>query len=690
MNLFKKLVFTDKAIDDATTAAEQGQTIAIKRAVLCGWNPPDDDQVYNPYRDASGNLDINAVKNAINKYFDKTEALENSVNPWIDGILKPKVTKKENKNTFNFSIDFENLNFDHDVAADFFGYASWAELIAQNKELTTDCKSLLLLATDPDGLEYVFAFAKLGDGQELKYPLALTEELTHRLHVDLFINISQSDNITIKYTDDGLVEYSVFEEHVKNAENIYAKKVDVYTKVESDDKFLTKTDAATIYATKEENAQKANKDDVYTKTESDGRFARSASVNGGAKVTPDSAGNLALTVPEADLSRIKFRKQYVNADSKTADKTWNITANADGTYTIDIFNDDWTASKLVNLIDEVKRLKGNVEFDNPNFNDVTETGVYYVSHPSAENNGPTTNYGTLFVENGKNKRIAQTFVTDVDPVGFWFRSKTASGNWTNWQRCANATELDSKSNIKSIQARLFPNNLAYSSSTKQFYRSSNAVDSATLTESGLMTLDCNDDANVDLAAERLNDVANKADAALPKAGGNMNLTSQITWQGDNAVAATQGNLGGLEWNGATDWVKIYAENATQDNLDLVIDLGDDNSNHVSFRTSRNGEVAGITADGTYTGKIDWSHINGRPNPVLKVNGTVPDASGNITIDTGGTVKSASVNGGAKVTPDSSGNIALTVTEHAFLDEDQYEKLTETQKSNGTIYFVREA
>lgn len=51
-----------------------------------------------------------------------------------------------------------------------------------------------------------------------------------------------------------------------------------------------------------------------------------------------------------DFSKIKFRKQYVNSDGQTADKTWSATKNKDGTYTIDLWQDDWTASKLTGVL----------------------------------------------------------------------------------------------------------------------------------------------------------------------------------------------------------------------------------------------------------------------------------------------------------------------------------------------------
>ena len=51
-----------------------------------------------------------------------------------------------------------------------------------------------------------------------------------------------------------------------------------------------------------------------------------------------------------DFGKIKFRKQYVNSDGQTADKTWSATKNKDGTYTIDLWQDDWTASKLSGVL----------------------------------------------------------------------------------------------------------------------------------------------------------------------------------------------------------------------------------------------------------------------------------------------------------------------------------------------------
>lgn len=105
---------------------------------------------------------------------------------------------------------------------------------------------------------------------------------------------------------------------------------------------------------------------------------------------------------------------------------------------------------------------------------------------------------------------------------------------------------------------------------------------------------------------------------LPLAGGNMNKGSWITWSGSDSNSAKDGNLGGIQWTGATDNIKIFGDNNQADNLDLAIQLGDDNSNHISFRDKDGTERATITADGHFTGSTDWANVmnTGINNPTL--------------------------------------------------------------------------
>lgn len=116
----------------------------------------------------------------------------------------------------------------------------------------------------------------------------------------------------------------------------------------------------------------------------------------------------------------------------------------------------------------------------------------------------------------------------------------------------------------------------------------------------------------------------EVNSRLSLGGGEMAKGSTILWQRTNAGPNIQeGNIGGLQWNGATDYVKIFCDNNSSDNLDLAIQLGDDNSNRISIRNALGTETAAILADGHYTGTVNWDCVNGRPdinnaNPVVTV------------------------------------------------------------------------
>ena len=105
---------------------------------------------------------------------------------------------------------------------------------------------------------------------------------------------------------------------------------------------------------------------------------------------------------------------------------------------------------------------------------------------------------------------------------------------------------------------------------------------------------------------------------LPLAGGSMAKGSWITWNGSDSNAAKDGNLGGIQWTSATDYIKVFGDNNAGDNLNLAIQLGDDNSNHISFRDKDGNEQAAITAGGHFTGSTDWSRVSGTglDNPTL--------------------------------------------------------------------------
>ncbi|MDB6267230.1 pyocin knob domain-containing protein [Lactobacillus amylovorus] len=240
-------------------------------------------------------------------------------------------------------------------------------------------------------------------------------------------------------------------------------------------------------------------------------------------------------------------------------------ANKNPTKETNSYTNKWLVDQNVlgQFADQINQLKGRRTVDAQDFNNLTDTGTYYVSNPGA--NKPTGSWGNLFVSNGDGHRTSQLYFPD-DNSAPWYRTLD-EGTWHDW------TQLASASQVTNAQ---------------------NTANSANTNANGRLSL----------------------------GGGNMTLRSTINWNGGNIDDRT-GNLGGLNWSGGTDWAKIYGDQDGNNNLDLAIDLGDDGSNHVSFR--KNGsETSAITSDGHFTGTVDWGHVNGRPqDQVDRVNTITP-------------------------------------------------------------------
>lgn len=268
---------------------------------------------------------------------------------------------------------------------------------------------------------------------------------------------------------------------VTDLANTKANTVDV------DSKIKTVTDLANT---------KANSADVYTKTETDNQ------------------------INKFDLSKVKFRKQYLNGDGQAIDKTWSATKNDDGTYTIDLYNDDWTATKLHDVLtelpskanasdvytksevdsktsgtiitdydiasktstqkttsytnkwlldqgalgqfaDQINQLKGRRSVDAPDFNTLTDTGVYYITNPQNGGNFPTVNWGVLAVFNGKSQthgqRTTQFYVNDKGTSAY-VRVYGAFGQdgWSSWNQIAWKSDItDLQNQIQQLRDNQF-------------------------------------------------------------------------------------------------------------------------------------------------------------------------------------------------------------------------------------------
>ena len=100
---------------------------------------------------------------------------------------------------------------------------------------------------------------------------------------------------------------------------------------------------------------------------------------------------------------------------------------------------------------------------------------------------------------------------------------------------------------------------------------------------------------------RLKTLLNSSLSFLPTAGGTMNNSAVITWADSgswtNNSWTAETKTGGLSWTGQSDYVKIFASETAKDNLDLVIQFGDDNSNGLSIRNKSGNQTAYLAASG---------------------------------------------------------------------------------------------
>lgn len=256
-----------------------------------------------------------------------------------------------------------------------------------------------------------------------------------------------------------------------------------------------------------------------------------------------------------NLNKIKLRTQSLDQSGNTFENIQTATKQSDGSYQLDLFDNDWTAYKVNWLLNNTASY--NIE-PNTDLNHVKAPGLYHCSGASNIANVP----------GGEDN---------------WFNMVVNSDNW-------NGSQAFYATNSNQLYIRTWNNN-----GFKQWRRVINDDDYNNLSTSKA------DNANV-----------------LMRSGGNMNKGSWITWSGSNSNAAKDGNLGGIQWTGATDSIQIYGDNNAADNLDLAIQLGDDNSNHISIRDKDGTERATITADGYFSGSTNWARVGGTGihNPTL--------------------------------------------------------------------------
>lgn len=276
-----------------------------------------------------------------------------------------------------------------------------------------------LAATNPDGvatdaLDLKIA-VKIGDATSVTAvvdpagsvtPATLNgaiNQATHDLTAKIDAKADKTD-VTVQFAtkaDKTTVEQELTTK--ANASDVYTKKQVDDALSSRDTAIATKADKATVDAeiskidftpyakTADVNKQiktvtdlansKVSADYSYSKAELDKKLLAvttdtSGKVNANqvASMIADKADKTYVDnqIATIDFGKIKFHKQYVNSDGQTADKTWSATKNQDGTYTIDLWQDDWTASKLADVLAQLPN-KADTSTVNAQIADVKDT-----------------------------------------------------------------------------------------------------------------------------------------------------------------------------------------------------------------------------------------------------------------------------------------------------------------------------
>lgn len=546
---------------------------------------------YNKTILTNAGLELAKRANAGQAKFEITRAVT-SADDWSNKTIQDleEVTAIPNIMQQGTIMDTEEVESNNSVIG--------VSLCFANKDLSTGYQIRIIgVYVKEEGQENDFLYA-VTTAVSPEYMPDFNDKVLYRFNMQMYLVIGKAQAVNVVINDGASVTHGQFDKY---------------------------KDEVTANLEKIENAHKEDMSHVV----------KSASINGGDEILPNEAGKLELVVPDPDLSKYVSLEQLTETLKSKAD----ITAIPDKTATeegikqakelaqeantkaqsaLDNKADKTTvennlatkanASDLSALQNSAMQvIAGNSGDDILSFRD--EKIRCYNNAQNVKNLPDMSNKNWFYVithlKNGWGS------VTIISQDNCYWQNVLNGSNWSGWVKYA--TNID----ITDLQNQINANDNVTITTGYDWNTATPTNQSRTLQNAWIV-----DQEALRGAVDRMNSIDTNVNGRLPLGGGNMTLRSTINWNGGNIDDKT-GNLGGLNWAGGTDWAKIYGDQDDNDNLDLAIDLGDDGSNHVSFR--KNGsETSAITSDGHFTGTVDWGHVNGRPqDQVDRVNIITP-------------------------------------------------------------------
>ncbi len=152
---------------------------------------------------------------------------------------------------------------------------------------------------------------------------------------------------------------------------------------------------------------------------------------------------------------INLQRQIDSKTSGTIVTAYDIASKNPTTVT-----NSYTSEKLVDqgvlgqFADQINQLKGRQTVDAPDFNTLTDSGVYYVINTSNGKNVPTDNWGALAVFSGNSQRIIQIFAAD-NGTDVFMRTLNYQ-TWKNWNQIAWKSDIiDLQNQIQQLKDNQF-------------------------------------------------------------------------------------------------------------------------------------------------------------------------------------------------------------------------------------------
>lgn len=177
--------------------------------------------------------------------------------------------------------------------------------------------------------------------------------------------------------------------------------------------------------------------DIYSKDELKSMIDAAGKVKTVKGIVPDKNGDVPLPDPV-----VKFRKQYLDKNGTPQDKTWTGAKQSDGSFLIDMFNDDLTASKVKDLLNEknFKVVQGSANEDLFSFKNSHEVRTYRGNGATIKNTPYPCKWFTAIINTTDNDF---GYILYIDQTGGIYYNGMNGGvlNRPDWRKLATDVDL---------------------------------------------------------------------------------------------------------------------------------------------------------------------------------------------------------------------------------------------------------